>query len=515
MEATVSKFLFVSCVALFGAAAHAAPPAEEECKRLTPEPVAGPFCPAKIGAAALTACSRAAAEVPANPEMIYRYGRALDAAKQLEQAIVQYKKAADMGYAPGMHFFGVALLAPAGVPADRVPDSRKVEGLRWVEKAASQSYAPAVFRVGLWYWKGYAGLPKDRAKAEAKLELARSLGQVRAIGVIGQMAQEDGDHAKAKLLLTQAASQGDVTALAVLAKQLADGNGVPKNVGQAEALFRKAIDKWDECQSNPYDFALIQLSDLQRKRGEPRTAIATLERGLLSNTDPASRASITSAIASTYERFLYDYERALAHWRRALEDDPTEPYAHWAMGRFYENGWANLVEDPVAARSWYLKAKGGNDPNAAKSASEAIEKLDAFEAKARVAPGKDVNLTLTKFGENRGRMAFRVADRPAEIAVVVGVQGGVRLDWVAVVPYQRYRELDSGIYIGEAGRRGFLQKLDSVSVPGSLERDIRTYQKRLVLQPGLYYVLGERMNSGSPQDRIQLVEVDMRASLAR
>jgi TPR repeat protein len=129
-ESAVSRALAERCDQL------AADP--EDPKRLAP----GIAEPALAVPEAIEACANATLAQPANQRLHYQHGRALRAGGRQAEAFTAFKRAADLGYAPGMKAVGDAYLTGQGLPPG---ESQSTEtALAWYERAiATGEYPPA------------------------------------------------------------------------------------------------------------------------------------------------------------------------------------------------------------------------------------------------------------------------------------------------------------------------------------------------------------------------------------
>lgn len=189
--------------------------------------------------------------------------------RDLEGSLAWLIKAAEAGDAQGQNRLASILFNGLGVPAD------PARGMDWWEKAAEQDYPAAInnfatylavgrgrpadpararalleklsgdgvarttFRLGLWYETGYAGTPKDTARALDLFKLAAEQGSGR--GAFKYAAYLETADPKAALdWYRRAAGLGNGDALFLLARYHFNGEGVPQDTAEAMRLLRQA-----------------------------------------------------------------------------------------------------------------------------------------------------------------------------------------------------------------------------------------------------------------------------------
>jgi TPR repeat protein len=143
---------------------------------------------------AIQACESAVRQYPNSIRLIYQLGRAYLHKGNYSSALVQYRKAADQGYAPAKHGLGVMYANGHGVPKDYA------KAAKWYREAADQGYADAQLSLGLMYDDG-RGMPQN--------------------------------YGEALKWLRKAAEQGNAGAQFFLAVKYFTGEGVPQNYIQA------------------------------------------------------------------------------------------------------------------------------------------------------------------------------------------------------------------------------------------------------------------------------------------
>ncbi len=136
------------------------PPPVNDCDRLA----AHPYDPSKVAAGlqmieidsgrAIAACRSAIAAHPGTPRFHFQLGRALQQSKNFDEAMAEYRKAADEGYPQAMNNVGLMYLNGTGVAQDGA------KALEWFRKAADKGDAAGAAYIGLVHYSG-RGVPKD------------------------------------------------------------------------------------------------------------------------------------------------------------------------------------------------------------------------------------------------------------------------------------------------------------------------------------------------------------------
>lgn len=201
-------------------------------------------------------------------------------------AVENYKRAADMGYAPGEAWYGNRLLRGHGVKEDRAA------ALAYLGKAAAQKYAGAQALYGLCLLRG-VGVEADPPRAMELLRDASARGDATAqLGVGAYLCQHGdaegaewvrlaaaGGNARAQTLLAgylqagsmglapdpaaaakwygAAAKQGDARAMVALGEAFRAGRGVRRDPRRAARLFREAAEDGDPQGQTWYALCLL------------------------------------------------------------------------------------------------------------------------------------------------------------------------------------------------------------------------------------------------------------------
>jgi TPR repeat protein len=191
-------------------------------------------------ALAIPACEDAVRRFPNERRLIFQLGRAYSKNNDIESALVQFQKAASLGYAPAQTNLGYMYREGSGVVKDA---SRALD---WFTRAAGQDYMPAQNALGYAYDHG-DGVRTDHAQAAAWYQRAAEQGDAQSQAVLGNLyATGDGvtkDAGQAVAWYRRAAAQGHPMAQSLLANMYLSGEGAAKDEAQAVAWFRKAADQ--------------------------------------------------------------------------------------------------------------------------------------------------------------------------------------------------------------------------------------------------------------------------------
>ncbi|MBL8670774.1 MAG: sel1 repeat family protein [Alphaproteobacteria bacterium] len=154
------------------------------------------------------------------------------------------RAAAEAGDAAAQHKFGMRLVESSARESD--PE----EGVRWLKRAAAQSYLPAMYDLAVAYYQG-TGADRDYAEAARWFEAAAHRGHGPAAFNLGAM-YDDGlgvarDRDKAVVLLTQAAREGVPEAMHTIGSLLAEESRTDEDLIEALKwlLLAEALDDGD------------------------------------------------------------------------------------------------------------------------------------------------------------------------------------------------------------------------------------------------------------------------------
>jgi tetratricopeptide (TPR) repeat protein len=155
------------------------PPPVHDCDRLAARPD-DPLKPAQVAGVlveqidvrkALPACLEAVKNYAGTTRFAYQLGRVYQAARNISDATVWYRRAADAGYAPAQVNLGI-MYANGRYALAR----NDAEAVRLYRLAANQGYARGQTRLGYMYEEGRGGLVRDTAEALRLYRLAAAQG---------------------------------------------------------------------------------------------------------------------------------------------------------------------------------------------------------------------------------------------------------------------------------------------------------------------------------------------------
>lgn len=151
------------------------------------------------------------------------------------QAFQWCSKAAQLGYPMAMNNLGNLYQDGVGVSQDYS------EALKWYHKAAGFDNPFAMNAIGFTYWRG-RGVAKNGDEALKWFLKAVELRDSTAANNIGMMCVDASDYERAVRWLRLAIEYDEQNGLAIsnLAYRYDNGEGVPKNVEEANQLFRRA-----------------------------------------------------------------------------------------------------------------------------------------------------------------------------------------------------------------------------------------------------------------------------------
>ncbi|MBA4143874.1 MAG: sel1 repeat family protein [Nitrosospira sp.] len=171
---------------------------------------------------------------------MYREGHGV--AEDSAEAVIWYRKAAELGDMRGQWEFGVSLLAP-----DRDKVTERQEAFSWLSKAAEQGDAFLQDWLGDLYW-----VDSQYEQALFWYHRAAEQGNDSAQYDLGKM-YEDGmgvaqSYVQAAFWYRKAADQGYSLAQWKLGEMHSTGRGVEQNDEQAIYWFHKAAEQCEDCQ---------------------------------------------------------------------------------------------------------------------------------------------------------------------------------------------------------------------------------------------------------------------------
>ncbi len=199
--------------------------------------VAG-VAPEKIATAdAIAACTDAVNRFPTTNRFYYQLGRAHFAAQNYDAALMNYKRAFELGSARAL--FTLGTIYDHGDGMERDP----VRARFYYEIAAQKKFAPAIVSLGVLYETG-VGVPQDPARAYELYRRAASFGDARAINKMGELTEKGLGVARnlrgARSLYEKSANMGHPEATVNLARCFANGIGGRKDIPEARKLLARA-----------------------------------------------------------------------------------------------------------------------------------------------------------------------------------------------------------------------------------------------------------------------------------
>lgn len=247
----VARIVVAGCLLLSSSLVAAASDAITRCNTLAASPadttrpagIAGVSLADVDGAKAVPACLAAVAEAPTDARLHLQLGRAYDASKADDQALVAYQKAMELGSIVGMNNYAAFLEHGRGTAKD---EARAAELYR---KAADAGLAHAQVNFGHMLRDG-KGVAKDGAAALVQYKKAAAQGDGDAMYQAGLLLEYgDGvpaDIAAAFALYKASAETGEPGGLESLATFLEDGRGTAKDEKAAFGYYSRAVEAGSE-----------------------------------------------------------------------------------------------------------------------------------------------------------------------------------------------------------------------------------------------------------------------------
>ena len=172
--------------------------------------------------------------------LIYTLGDEEGLPADYKEALIWFKKAAEMGNTDAMINIGDMYKEGYGVPEDYS------EAMRWYKKAAELGDTDAMSTVGDMYKDG-KGAERDLSEAMRWFKKAADKGEVTAMNSIGYMYKYGNgvplDYIEAMRWFKKAAELGDSYAMTVIGEMYYKGLGVPSDYSEAIRWYKKAARK--------------------------------------------------------------------------------------------------------------------------------------------------------------------------------------------------------------------------------------------------------------------------------
>lgn len=305
-------------------------------------------------ARAIPACRAAIEEYPSEIRFPYQYARALDQAGHFEEALVQYRKAAELGNAHAMRNLAILYENGQGTARDYG------EAMLWFRKAADLGNGLAMNNIGVLYRFG-RGVEQDFAAALEWYHKAADRGVTVAMRNIGDFHHNafgvKQDYEQALAWYRKSADAGDVPALTSIGYAYEMGYGVKQDFGEALSWYRKAAEKgnaqainnigtfYEKGRAVPQDYN--EALSWYRRAAEKgngygaHNAAVLIDKGRVARPDPKEAARLlVVALRANYEPSLRQMKENAAGWspavRRELQQRLTEAgvYSGKIDGRF-------------------------------------------------------------------------------------------------------------------------------------------------------------------------------------
>ncbi len=179
-------------------------------------------------------------DLGAQNDLGFRYERGQGVEKNLEKAVMWYRKAADAGYALAQNNLGIMYRNGAGV------EKSDEEALKWFRKSAEQGHAGGQFNVGWMYGNG-RGVPLNYEEAVKWYRKSAMQGHPTALYNLGYMYSEGKGVPKDLKIAAQwylkSAEKGDLDAQYKIGWMYQQGVGVEENREEAIKWFKKAAEQ--------------------------------------------------------------------------------------------------------------------------------------------------------------------------------------------------------------------------------------------------------------------------------
>ncbi len=314
-----------------------------------PGPIPGPAFPRIDAEAAIAACREALAEHPDHIRARFQLGRALDRAQRWDEAVPNYRRAAEESYAPAQTSLGLLYEDGRGVVQD------PATAMRWYRLAAIQSYPPADTAIGLLNLDGH-GTRRDDREAARWFRQAAERGDPVGQLMLGRLFQQGrgvvADEMAAADWIGRAAHQGEAEAETAYGFILQGGRGVRPDPAEAARWFRRAADQGDVAAQSQLGWIHEQglgvpASDAEAARWYQRAA----RQG-------AADAQRNLAWLYQQGRGVAQDNAQAARWYEASAAQ-GDARAQVALAWLHEQGMGVPVDEPAAERLYRASARQG------------------------------------------------------------------------------------------------------------------------------------------------------------
>ena len=239
-------------------------------------------------------------------------------------------------------------------------------------EAAQQGNTDAMYRLGLFYQKGTGVQRDDRAAANWLYEAAKQ-GHAPAQDELGYMFYNGlgtkQDYQGAFAWYIQAAQAGVVNAQDSVACMYELGRGITQNDAEAVAWFRKAAERNDPFAMTQLAVHLRQGSGVAWNEAEARQWFRKAADQGYATAQTSLGYGYMAGLGQDAGQGKQDYREA-AHWFTQAAQQ-GEPFAQLDLAILYERGWG-VTQDLQKAKSLYLQAASGPNPEVAKNARELV-----------------------------------------------------------------------------------------------------------------------------------------------
>ncbi len=170
---------------------------------------------------------------PQNDLAMFQMGIIATNKKDYKQASEWYEKSSDLGNDKAMYNLGVFYMKGLGVIANHK------KGIELYTKASKKGNAEAQFNLGQEYHLG-TNIKQDYNKASYWLQKAWEQGHKEARFQMGNMENKQGNYARAIEIWQELVKENHALSMVVLGLNYLKGQGVEKDIVEANEWFRKA-----------------------------------------------------------------------------------------------------------------------------------------------------------------------------------------------------------------------------------------------------------------------------------
>ena len=271
-------------------------------------------------------------------------------AKDEYEAVEWYRKAAEQGYDEAQ--WNLACCLDEGIGADE----DEAEAYKWYRKAAIQGHANSQYMVGRYLEEGLGGIAKDEYEA---VSIVFPLSYLFNLGGIAKKAYE------AVQWYRKAAEQGHKDAQFKLGQFLCEGKGTAKDEKEGLVWYKKAA-KQGHAEAKT---AAYKIEEIIKKREAFDNLVQSANNGVASAQYELAKRFVNG------DGVVRDDAEAYKWYRKAAEQGHAD--SQNMVGRYLEEGWANVTKNEKEAVEWYLKAAEQGHEKAKKVVAN-IKKREEF-----------------------------------------------------------------------------------------------------------------------------------------